>query len=144
MESAPTIIFRKSPTELEISKITEITEIPENFTEETISTPLDNCTPSTSAPVSRKANSRQGGSKLNKNLSKRPQTSSTRSSLNVRVIVDNGNRRTPTKSIGEYSTMYMATTSPKMKNVPQSSQFLDWLLEFFWKCSSGCQDLPTQ
>lgn len=37
-------------------------------------------------------------------------------------------------------TMYLSMAD---RHPRQTSKFLDWLSECFWKCSPGCQELPT-
>lgn len=41
------------------------------------------------------------------------------------------------------NSMYRSADESKYVSISTSEKFLDWLTECFWKCSPGCQELPT-
>lgn len=97
-------------------------------------------------------------SRDNKNRNKSSATStSSKSNLSRRSktlssdgIVNNESGEVKLTGYQEYSTNYEPDNST-LKNVDSSQiipgnvsgKFLDWLSDCFWKCSSGCQELPT-
>lgn len=54
-----------------------------------------------------------------------------------------GNKRLRSDQNTVDNSTYASTNDGKVTNNTSSGKFLDWLAECFWKCSLGCQELPT-
>lgn len=71
-------------------------------------------------------------------------TSSTSLEVNISSLTLND---TPTIKMNlTPSSVYMSSEKRSARSVPpsNSSRILDWLTIFFWKCSTGCQEIPRK
>ncbi|CAG9858932.1 unnamed protein product [Phyllotreta striolata] len=145
MDSSTSIIVHKFPTDLDSESMTvtgDITSIATSFIEIPLQTSKLQDPESMSVTKRPKTASGSSQSVCRRSTASARPSSTPYSKVNIHVILDNGvSRRNITTSVGDLSATYLAAGSPKTS---QSSRFLDWLMGLLWKCSSGCQDLPTQ
>ncbi|KAG5897200.1 hypothetical protein JTB14_022553 [Gonioctena quinquepunctata] len=90
--------------------------------------------------------SHQSCARSNSSRSARSRASSLEVNLSVRSVnttsFSNLEKNIDRTSM-EYSAMYLSREESRTAPTV-TTRFLDWLAELFWKCSTGCQELPTK